>query len=321
MWQVIENFPEQLVYRPVIKNSGKLKKFGRFMVLGMGGSHLAAGLVKLWKPALDLAIHSDYGLPDMPKDEKMEVLVIADSYSGDTEEVIDGFQRAKDAGMATAAIAAGGKLLELAEAAGVPYVELPDRAIQPRHALGYSTRALLALMSEDSALREIADMASSFDPKEFEAEGKTLAEALVNAIPVVYASRENFPLAYNWKIKFNETAKVPAFCNAFPELNHNEINGYGDDPQTKSLRKPFHFIFLQDAADHPRIRKRMEALREMYEERGMPVTAVDISGENIWRKIFTTLIRGDWATYMLAMRYGHDPKAVPIVEEFKRRIA
>lgn len=327
MRNVIENFPKQLLYQPVVENANALKKAKKFVVLGMGGSHLAADLVKMWKPELDITVHSDYGLPaqaGLPLQAgagNEDTLVIAFSYSGNTEEPLDGFETARAAGFPVAVIASGGKLLEAAKISGVPHVELSDRSIEPRHALGYSTRALLALLGEDDALAETVSLAVDFNPKEYEVEGKTLADTLVNKIPVVYASRTNAPLAYNWKIKFNETSKVPAFYNLFPELNHNEMNGFEENPKTKNLRDKFSFIFLRDSHDYPRIQRRMDVLRVMYEERGITVTEVDISDSNPWKKIFAALILGDWVTYLLALHYGHDPEAVPMVEEFKKRIA
>lgn len=327
MRNVIENFSKQLLYWPVVENAGALKKAEKFIVLGMGGSHLAADLVQMWKPKLDLAIHSDYGLPaqaglpGIAGAADAGTLIIAVSYSGNTEEVLDGFERAKTAGFPVAVIASGGKLLEAARASGTPYVELSDRSVQPRHALGYSAKALLVLLGEGDALAEIASLVNNFDAAHYEAAGKALADTLMNTIPVVYASRANAALAYNWKIKFNETSKVPSFYNLFPELNHNEMSGLEDDPKIKNFRDVLHFIFLRDSADHPKIKKRMEVLRAMYEERGITVTEADISNANPWEKIFATLILGDWVTYYLALRYGHDPEAVPMADEFKRRIA
>ena len=62
---IIKNFPKQLDYEPVIENAGSFQKRDKFIVCGMGGSNLAAGIIKSWKPKLDIIIHRDYGLPEM----------------------------------------------------------------------------------------------------------------------------------------------------------------------------------------------------------------------------------------------------------------
>ena len=89
MSTAIKNFADQFTYQPVIENAKRLKKYDRYFVLGMGGSHLAADLALLANPTLPLSIHSDYGLPSTILQSKRP-LVIASSYSGNTEEIIDG---------------------------------------------------------------------------------------------------------------------------------------------------------------------------------------------------------------------------------------
>ena len=76
--------------------------------------------------------------------------------------------------------------------------------------------------------------------------GKRLQEKISGKVPVIYASSENCAIAYNWKIKLNEGAKIPAFYNTFAELNHNEMTGFDVIDSTKSLSDKFHFIFLTD---------------------------------------------------------------------------
>jgi glucose/mannose-6-phosphate isomerase len=134
----------------------------------------------------------------------------------------------------------------------------------------------------------------------------------------VYASRQNAPIAYIWKIKLNETGKIPAFMNVLPELNHNEITGFYARPATHALVRPFHFITLKDGSDDPRVAKRMGLLVKGYRGRGLPATAVPLRGANVFHKIFSSLLLADWCAYHLACATGADPEEVPVQEEFKR---
>ena len=140
-------------------------------------------------------------------------------------------------------------------------------------------------------------------------------------MPIIYSSFKNGSLAQNWKIKFNETTKISAFCNVFPELNHNEMTGFDLVDKTKHLSDKFHFIFMRDSKDNPRIIKRMEITKKLFEDRGFGVEYVDISGENVWHKIFSTLLVADWTSFHLAKHYGTAPEQVPMVEEFKKLIS
>ncbi len=318
MYNSIKNFAKQFEYEPVIKNAERLGVFNKFIVVGMGGSRLSALIAKTWKPNLSLTIHNDYGLPEVPPSELRRSLIIFSSYSGNTEEVLDAYESARKNHYAVAVISVGGKLTESAIRDGAPYIELPDTGIQPRSALGFSLKALLKMMREDGALAELRGLAGNLLVAELESAGKALALKLKDHIPVIYASNRNQAVAYNWKIKFNETGKVPAFCAVLPELNHNEMTGFDITPSTAHLAKPFYFIFLRDAGDSPRIQRRMEVLSALYSERGLSVEMCELRGMGAFHKIFSSLVLADWTAYHTALIYGRDPREVPMVEEFKR---
>ncbi|MEK7566717.1 MAG: bifunctional phosphoglucose/phosphomannose isomerase [Patescibacteria group bacterium] len=320
MDKTIRDFPKQFEYEPAIENAGKLKPKNKFIVCGMGGSHLAADLLKVYNPSLDLIIHSDYGLPALAAEELNERLVIVNSYSGNTEEAMDSFCSALEKKLSTVAVSTGGKLLEQAEAHGVPFVRIPDTGIQPRSATGFSLRALLKLMGDEQALADTQKL-SKILGADSEDVGQNLASKLEGHIPIIYAPSRNQALAQNWKVRFNETAKIPAFYNVFPELNHNEMTGFDIAEKTKSLSEKFSLIFLRDPDDDQRIVKRMDMTKKILESRGLGVEEVKMPGASIWHKIFATLLIADWTAYYLALHYGVDPKNVPMVEEFKKLIA
>ncbi len=321
MKQAIENFNKQFEFNPVIENAGNLKPFNKFIVGGMGGSHLGADLLKVWRPELDMIIHTDYGLPEISEEELQSRLYIASSYSGNTEEVIEGLTQALAKGMSVLTISIGGKLLEIAKTKSLPYIQIPDTKIQPRSATGFSFIALLKAMGQESALQDASSLSKTLDPKKYEDEGKTLAKTLNGYVPVIYTSARNSAIAYNWKIKFNETGKIPAFYNALPELNHNEMTGFDVKEKSRPLSENFHFILLEDETDHPQIQKRMQILKKLYGDRGFKVETIQLSGGNIFLKIFSSLTLGDWASYYTAIEYGLDPEPVPMVEEFKKLIS
>jgi len=323
MHEAIKNFPAQFGFAPEIEHKEKLAGYERFVVLGMGGSNLAPGLLNIWKPELDIISHRDYGLPVLSDDAWKKTLVIASSYSGNTEETIDGFEEAGRRGIGRAALAVGGRLRDVARASGAPFIQFPDTGIQPRSAIGLSIRGLLALMGESAAFAETqilgAYLAAGMDG--FEKDGKALAEKIKGSVPVMYASSRNRAIAYNWKIKFNETGKIPAFCNVIPELNHNEMTGFDVVPATQPLSEKFFFIFLRDPADHAKVQKRMTITEELYHARGLAAAAVDMTGTTPFEKMFASIIIADWTAYYTAQAYGVEADQVPMVEEFKKRIA
>lgn len=327
MRQAILDFLKQFLWEPKIENEERLPKVRHFIVAGMGGSALAADLLRLWDPKLDVITHRNYGLPANLQTKlargESDVLIIASSYSGNTEETLDVYLTAKQNGFPLAAVTTGGKLLDLAKKDGLPYIQLPDTGIQPRSALGFSLKALVKIMGEEAKLKELSGFGESFKnlgAEYFEEPGKKLAEQLRGYVPLIYSSERNFPVVYNWKIKFNETGKIPAFCNFFPELNHNEMTGFDYTLESGGLSEKFFFIFLKDDDDHPRVVKRMEVLGDLLTGRGFQVKILKLEGVNILHKIFSSLLLADWASYYTALQYGADPERVPMVEEFKKLI-
>ncbi len=331
MREAIRNFSRQFAFEPVVVNRDRLARPARVVVLGMGGSGLAAPLLLIGKAELPITMHRDYGLPSSCTDLR-SVQVIANSYSGNTEEVLDGFETALRQGLSIFAISIGGKLIERAKEAGAPYIQMPDTGIQPRMALGLNTLALAAMMGEEEIVQELHALA---DPpsatgggglkpesasRRIEISGKALAEKLNGKIPVIYSSRRNQAIAYTWKIKLNETAKIPAFFNVFPELNHNEMTGFDVADSTRPLSEKFAFLFLKDSEDHPKVQKRMEVTEKLFRDRGFTVKVIPLEGKNVWEKIFSSLILADWTAYFLAGHYGVEAEEVPMVEEFKKMI-
>lgn len=317
MEDAILTFPNQFEYVPEIK--GKLPPASHFIVCGMGGSHLQADILRDSDPQLDLIAHSDYGLapsahvPPANMKVKDDTLFIACSYSGNTEEVLDFAERVHSGGYQLACISIGGKLLEYAQTNDIPYIELPDTGIQPRSAVGFALLALVQMVKPE-ILDELHTLTTIVKPENLQEEGKNIAESLKGFIPVIYSSRANRSIGYNWKITLNETGKVPAFSNSFPELNHNEIQGFA------TLEKGFRFIFIRDDNDYVRVQKRMDVCEAMFEKKGMEVISTHLIGVTYFERVFNSLILADWVALYTAKLNGEEPESVPLIEEFKKQL-
>lgn len=320
MYESLKNFYKQFEFEPKLENAKTLKKYPTYIVAGMGGSNLVTGLLKTWKPNLDIIAHRGYGLPNLPGKTLKQSLLIASSYSGNTEETLDAYQKALKAKIPAVAVASGGKLLDLAKKYEKPYIQLPYNGVQPRVALGYSVLSFLKIISDPALLREARTLAQGLKSTEYERGGKVLARKFKGVVPIIYASERNSALAYIWKIVLNESAKIPAFFNLFPELNHNEMTGFDVKENTRDLSQKMLFAFLKDAHDHPRILKRMNVTERLYRERGLPVEVIIVNGKSPLHKLFSSVLIAQWTAFYLAKEYGIDPEPVPLVEEFKKLI-
>jgi glucose/mannose-6-phosphate isomerase len=315
----LKRFNEQFEWEPVVEHNEALRAHARFILCGMGGSHLGAWLLKRYGNVSNLFIHRDYGLPELPADIYSDALVILSSYSGTTEEVLDSARAALERGLPMAAVSTGGKLIEFAREHAIPHVVIPETGLEPRMAIGFSMLAIARLMSNAPLESAVREAGRAVDPMAGESEGERISQILRGRVPLVYSSASNLPVAYIWKIKFNETAKIPSFCDAFPEMCHNELTGFDVVDATRAVSANMHAIFLEDAADNARVQKRMQIAGEMFAERGIPTERIALSGAG-FGKAFSAALLADWISLGLARFYGVPNPETPMVAEFKHRI-
>jgi glucose/mannose-6-phosphate isomerase len=316
MKEIINSFNQQFAFEPKIENEDRLTRGGRFIVAGMGGSNLAAGLIKTLRPKSEILIHRDYGLPMLPDACMQEGLVIVSSYSGNTAETLSAFDEAKRKGLHMAVITTGGELLKKAQEAKIPYVLLPNTNIPPRMALGFSFVAHLKLMGEEELLREVQNFADILKPNGLEEIGRGLADKISERIPLIYSSCANETLAYNWKVRLNETGKIPAFCGLAPELAHNEIAGF--DRELPQYANNFFIIFLRDEDDNPEVAVKMDRLEAFFADNNISFEKVIPVEEQRSACIFASIIIADWTSYHIALNHGLNPLESRAIDDFKK---
>ncbi|MGM0629245.1 MAG: SIS domain-containing protein [Patescibacteria group bacterium] len=322
MEEAIASLPDQFNFNPEIEQKENIfRDYDAVVVAGMGGSHLCAGVLKALNPSLPIFIHNSYGLPEFPEKIMKRVLFVFVSYSGGTEEVLDSIDEALLKNLNSAVITTGGSLGKKAKEANMPRIFMPDTGIQPRNAIGYSTVSLATMLEDERSLRNLKELSSKIEPEREKGEGVKIAKDLLGYIPLIYSSGENSTVAYNWKVKFNETAKIPSFYNVFPEANHNEMEGFGVVESTKDLSSSIAPYFLIDEDDHPRIQRRMDVTYSIYEDRGINVRRFELQGDSRAEKIFRGIMVADWASLELSRNhYNTDADNVPMVEKFKNII-
>jgi len=323
--QVILEAVDQINYDYSIENlpTSIQSKFDNIIINGMGGSALPAELLSETfsqytedGSLYPVHINRDYNSSKYITDSS---LILAISYSGNTEETLSAYESAINDGRVVVAMAAGGALIDRARELNQPYVVIPNPNpdFQPRYATLYILKAIIEVLIQfgvlsESAREKVVGLVSSVKPQDFESQGQTLSSLIKGKTPVIYATCE-YKLAANlWKIKINENSKTPCFWNYIPELNHNEMLGF-TNPQAE-----FQFIFLQNEVETSRNIKRFEKLKQLFESRGLSVSDVFVPdfGNKLANLVAMTLI-GDWTAYYLALSYGIDPTPVDMVEEFK----
>ncbi len=316
----IQNFSKQFEFSPEIKNKEKWGGFQDYFLSGMGGSHLQGNVFKAIYPDFPLFLHQNYGLPLFHNGEKTGFVIA--SYSGNTEEVIDVYNKALSEGLSVIVISKGGHLLADAKKKELPHIELPQDEIEPRIAIGYSYKALSKAVGVEKVEKEAENTVDDLmnEQPKLKQKAEELVSLLENKIPIVYATERNRILASMWKINFNETTKIPSFYNVIPELNHNEMTGFDVNSSTKELSEKMVFVLLKDSDDYSKNRKRTEALKKVLRERDLQIIEVEVEGKSRTEKVFKTILLSEWTSYLMAGFYGTNYKNSPMIENFKGMI-
>ncbi len=304
----------------------------RIVVVGMGGSAIGADLLAglmARKGTVPLEVVRGYDLPAHVRGEK--TLVIASSYSGNTEETLTAFEEARVRGTRLMAITTGGKLAERAKTEGFPLWTFSYRST-PRAAFGYSFTLLVGLakrlavlpIKPDSvveATTHLKEMQAQLLPSVPTAQNdaKQWALWLQGTLPAIFGSGFLAAAARRWKGQFNENAKQWAMWDELPELNHNLVVGLSL-PATV-VPQHLRVIFLRSNLDHLRVRVRWQITAELLERNGIEVKEAYGLGESAFSQLITIIHFGDFVSYYLAALNGEDPSPVENITYLKKRLA
>ena len=146
---------------------------------------------------------------------------------------------------------------------------------------------------------------------------KQLALFCVGKTPVFYAGHLMAPVAYKWKISWNENAKNVAFWNEYPEFNHNEFMGWASHP----VEKPFAVVDLMSEFEHERIQKRFALSDRLLSGRRPKAHVVHLQGDTPLAQMLWACVLADFVSIYVAVLNGVDPTPVELIEKFKKELA
>ncbi len=298
------------------------------VLAGMGGSGLAARLVDhLYRLKKPFQVLQEY---DPPEYVDADTLFVTSSYSGNTEEVLAALKQAEARKARIVVVASGGKLAKIAKDKKYPLYELP-KGLQPRMATFANFAALTQLFVTNDLLEpesvdelhEAADWLATKighwlpDVPTIKNEAKQIAQDCIGLSPVIYGGPLLYPVAYKWKISFNENAKNVAWCNQFPEFNHNEFMGWSSHP----VDKPYRVIYLRSSFDGDQISKRFDVSSKLLSGKWPHPLEVVAAGDTRLRQMLWTTVLGDFVSIYTALLNNVDPTPVELIEKLKKELA
>jgi glucose/mannose-6-phosphate isomerase len=300
------------------------------VILGMGGSAIGGDFVRrlaLAESKVPVWVHRDYGLPAFVD---KNTLVIASSYSGNTEETLSAFTKALGNRAEKLVITSGGKLKDLAEKEGIPAYVI-DYQAPPRAALPHSLIPLvgifqkLGLLRDKSAdLQEAVDVLKKLAGDLIETKplasnpAKQLATRLRGHVAVIYGAEILSEVAQRWKGEFNENSKAWAFFESFPELNHNAVVGYEFPPEAKERLLVF---MLRSSSLNSRNLLRYDVTAKLLAKAGIAYEFVEARGKSALAQVLALVLLGDYASFYLSMLNEVDPTSTDAIHFVKQYLA
>jgi glucose/mannose-6-phosphate isomerase len=324
MKQLIEAFPSNITEALEIAQnstiSGDYANISNVLICGMGGSGIGGSMVQTWladELKVPVSIAKDYSIPNFVDEN---TLVIGSSYSGNTEETLVAIEEAQKKGAKIIGITSGGKMEALCQSNGYDYIKVPG-GNPPRTALAYSLVQLLHIfatigMSSADRLKEIAagrDLIVA-ESETVHMKAKGLAEHLHQKVGVMYGTTAYEPVLVRARQQFNENSKYLNWTNPIPEMNHNELVGWGGGDRR------FAPVFFMTQGNHPRNDKRIEITREKISEK-TSVFDIHAKGDSQIEQSLYLINIVDWSSFYLAALDDIDTIDIAVIDYLKGTLA
>ncbi len=334
MFDIIYRFPEQIreamEIGERIKIKGDYSKVRKIVFTGMGGSAISGDILSLflWKAASQsLTVVRNYYLPNWVGED---TLVFCFSYSGNTEETLSTLEDAIRRGAVVAGIFSNGMLMERLEKVGADFIKIPG-GFPPRASLGYLTIPVFYFLNRANLISDffstyLEQTAANLEQycnlfaRDFDGNiAFKIASEIYDSIPVIYGEADGTSaVALRWRAQLEENGKILAFHHAIPEMNHNEIVGWENNPD---LLKRLIVIWLRDGEIHPQTAKRVSLTKEIIGDMAKNQIEIQSEGRSFFERIFYLIYLGDWVSYWVALLHGVDPSPVHKIDELKRALA
>ncbi|MHA1614372.1 MAG: bifunctional phosphoglucose/phosphomannose isomerase [Candidatus Thorarchaeota archaeon] len=325
MKNLVTHFPQLLstlqIDSSILNTAREFHKEGLngICFLGMGGSSIAGNYARALlskESIIPISVTRDYLLPTYV-DNKW--VVIAISYSGNTEETLSSLSMANEVGSRILVMTSGGKM---AQESKHPIIHLP-KGLQPRAALPLIFSAALPVVESLAGLKitnfqylEEVLINKSNTWNEWLSPPQEIAESFIGKTPIFIGSRHLAPVAYRAKCQINENSKALAFHSELPESNHNEIESFVKTNGCSILP-----VFLRSGLEPTKINRRFDVTYEMYHEMGLNPINLSASGDTRLEEMLVLTHFLDMVSVELAELVGIDPVSVEKIKELKHRLS
>jgi glucose/mannose-6-phosphate isomerase len=322
----VENFPAQL--EEALSIAGKVNLSGinknsvqHIFITGLGGSGISGTILSELVAdscPFPILVNKDYSLPAYVG---TNTLVIACSYSGNTEETIAVLNAALEKKAQIICISSGGKVSEIATQHKLSLIAIPG-GNPPRASFGYPFVQLLKIFevlnfSKPGFTTQLENVIAVMRSGKNEITGlaNEIAEKLHGQLPVIYSISGNEGVAVRFRQQINENSKMLCWHHVIPEMNHNELVGWVDKHPNISV------VALRTSTDHPRSVKRLEICKEIISPLVKSWIEISPKGNTKLEQTLYLIHLTDWVSCFLADLKAIDPVEVKVIDRLKNQLA
>lgn len=325
MRQLVTKFTSQLTEAINIGQKASLsscdKEIRNVVITGLGGSGIGGTIVSQLVAndiQVPVTINNDYHLPNFVNEN---TLVIASSFSGNTEETLAALKIAQNKGAEIACITSGGKMLEIAISNKYNHIVLPTER-SPRAMLSYSLTQQFFLLNNYNLIgngfiekiQNAIELLNS-EIENIKTEAKNIADSILNKTAVIYSEANFEGVAIRFRQQLNENAKVLCWHHVLPEMNHNELVGWAGGNQEKAV------IVFRNETDYSRTQTRMDIQKSVIGKyTSTYIECYSKGNSNIERALYFILL-GDWVSVYLSELRNVDNIEVKVIDHLKSELA
>ena len=325
MNEYIDDFSNHLREAIEIANNTSLtsctKEIRNVLICGLGGSGIGGTIVSdIISPKVNIPITStkDYSVPNFVNEH---TLVIANSYSGNTEETLYALEKCQAKGAEIAVITSGGKLKVIADKNKYNKIIIPGNQ-PPRAMFGYAFTELFFMLHHyriiDDSFKTDFDKAITLIDSEkanIQKQAISLAKKMHKQTPVIYVANGFEGVAVRFRQQLNENSKMLCWHHVVPEMNHNELLGWRTNFNDLAV------VYFRNKSDYDRNQIRMDINKKVISKFTENITQIWSKGDSLIENSLYHINLGDWVSWYLSVMNNVDAIEIDVIDFLKGELA
>ena len=297
------------------------KEIRNILICGLGGSGIGGTIVSdiiSSKVNIPIAATKDYSIPNFVNEH---TLVIANSYSGNTEETLYALEKCQARGAEIAVITSGGKLKTIAEENKYNNIIIPGNQ-PPRAMFGYAFTELFFMLNHygiiDDSFKSDFDKAITLidtEKADIQKQAMNLAKKMYKQTPVIYVAKGFEGVAVRFRQQLNENSKMLGWHNVVPEMNHNELLGWRTNVNDLAV------VYFRNKCDYDRNQIRMDINKKVISKFTSNITEIWSKGDSLIENSLYHISVGDWTSWYLSEMNNVDAIEIDVIDFLKRELA